>query len=186
VALSHLQQVNLGPHELPPTSPLDLRRAWRAAHVSAEVGITLEPGDVAGIHFVPQDGDEIRFLFADLDAACWAAAIDRTYGLQTVNGVSLLFRLLALINLMSEARWLQPFFSLSGKDGATLEPALLYAASTEPLSRAATFESTSFKRALGLDEAPKVRSHTAIDKSPRNKKAAASRQRPKGAKPKKR
>jgi hypothetical protein len=185
VALSHLQQVNLGPHELPPTSPLDLRRAWRAAHVSAEVGITLEPGDVAGIRFVPQDGDETRFLFADLDAACWAAAIDRTYGLETVNGVSLLFRLLALIGLMSEARWLQPFFSLSGKDGATLEPALLYAAATEPLSRAATFEATSFKRALGLDEPAKVRSHPAANKSPSSKKAAAA-QRPKRAQPKKR
>lgn len=147
---AQLQLVNIGPDQLPPTSPLDLRRAWRAAHMGAEVGLALEPSDMAGIRFAPPDRAELRFLFADLDAACWAAAVDRTFGLDTMNGVSLLFRLLALINLMSEARWLQPYFSLSKRDGAELAPELLATAATQPLTRAAQFQPTAFKRALGV------------------------------------
>jgi hypothetical protein len=153
----HLHRLNFGPEDLPPTSPLDLRRAWRAAHMGAEVGLIMEPGEVDGISFKAKTGDETKFMFADLDAACWAAAIDRTYGLETTNGVSLLFRLLALIEIMSEARWLQPFFSLSGKDGATLSPALLAAAASVPLSKTAAFEIHSFKLAMGLGGEAKTR-----------------------------
>jgi len=147
----NLHTLKFGPEDLPPTSPLDLRRAWRAAHMGAEVGLVMEPGDVEGINFQPETGDETKFIFADLDAACWAAAVDRHYGLDTPNGVSLLFRLLALIGIMSEARWLQPFFSLSGKDGATLHPTLLAAAASEPLSKTAMFEPKAFKLAMGVD-----------------------------------
>jgi len=151
----------MGPEDLPPTSPIDLKRAWRAAHMGAQAGLVMDPGDVEGVSFRHRSGDESRFLFADLDAACWAAAVDRAYGLDTINGVSLLFRLLALIEIMSEARWLQPFFSLGGKDGASLHPRLLAAAAAEPLTATARFEMTAFKLAMDVAEAevagPKAR-----------------------------
>lgn len=146
----HLHRLDMGPEDLPPTSPIDLKRAWRAAHMGAQAGLVMEPGDAVGISFRNRDGGESRFLFADLDAACWAAAVDRIYGLETANGVSLLFRLLALIEIMSEARWLQPFFSLGGKDGASLHSALLAAAASQPLSAAAHFDMAGFKSAMGI------------------------------------
>ena len=80
------------------------------------------------------------------------AAVDRTYDLQTVTGVSLLFRLLALIALMADAQWLRPYFSLTEKDGAVLNPLLLATAASEPLSRGAGFNALSFKIAMGIGE----------------------------------
>jgi hypothetical protein len=148
----HLHRLNFGPEDLPPISPLDLRKAWRAAHVAAEVGLIMEPGDVEGVTFRHKNGAETKFVFADLDAACWAAAVDRTYDLQTVTGVSLLFRLLALIALMADAPWLRPYFSLTEKDGASLDPKLLATAATEPLSKRAGFNATTFKNAMGIGE----------------------------------
>lgn len=175
----HLHHLSFGPEDLPPTTPIDLRKAWRAAHVAAEVGLVMEPGDVEGVSFRHKNGAESRFIFADLDAACWAAAIDRTYDLQTTTGVSLLFRLLALIDLMASAPWLRPYFSLTEKDGATLAPLLLAAAASEPLSRAAAFDAASFKAAMGLSDlrlAP-----APVKQSPGKQKA---KPKPKAAKPK--
>jgi hypothetical protein len=157
VPIARLHRLNFGPEELPPTSPLDLKRAWRAAHMGAEIGLVMAPGDIEGIGFRGKSGEETIFMFADLDAACWAAAVDRAYGLETTNGVSLLFRLLALIALMSEARWLQAYFSLSGKDGATLNPALLATAASQPLTRTAAFDARAFKVAMGLETEGKIK-----------------------------
>ena len=173
----NLQRLSIGPEDLPPTSPLDLRRAWRASHMGAEVGLVMEPGDVEGICFRSKTSAETKFMFADLDAACWAAAVDRA--------VSLLFRLLALIEMMSEARWLQPFFSLSGKDGATLHPTLLSVAATERLSKTAAFDPQSFKVAMGLGSEGNVRLgaiETASAKRPVTPKRKAPKKQKKKAK----
>ena len=156
MAAPHLHRLDFGPEELPPTSPIDLRKAWQAAHVGAEAGLMMEPGDVDGVCFRNKRGEESKFMFADIDAACWAASIDRTYGLETTTGISVLFRLLALIEIMSQARWLQPFFSLSPKDGATLDQKLLAAAAATPLSSTGTFEMGTFKQAMGLEAASPV------------------------------
>jgi hypothetical protein len=123
--------------------------------MGAESGLVMEPGDIVGVSFHNRAGHETCFMFADLDAACWAAAVNRIYGLDTENGISLLFRLLALIEIMSEARWLQPYFSLGGKDGATLHPKLLAAAASEPLSGAGQFDLAAFKAAMCLSEETK-------------------------------
>ena len=181
----NLQRLSIGPEDLPPTSPLDRRRAWRASPMGAEVGLVMEPGDVEGICFRSKTSAETKFMFADLDAACWAAAVDRAYGLETTNGVSLLFRLLALIEMMSEARWLQPFFSLSGKDGATLHPTLLSVAATERLSKTAAFDPQSFKVAMGLGSEGNVRLgaiETASAKRPVTPKRKAPKKQKKKAK----
>lgn len=146
---------------------MDLRQAWRAAHVAAEVGLTMAPGDIEGVGFRHRNGAESRFVFSDLDAACWAAAVDRTYDLTTTKGVSLLFRLLALIELMADAPWLRPFYSLTEKDGAALAPALLAAAASEPLNTAAAFDLQKFKAAMGLGREAQIpgRDRTGLNKT---------------------
>lgn len=165
MTLPHLHKLDFGPEDLPPISPLDLRKAWRAAHVAAEVGLAMEPGDLEGVTFRHKNGAETRFVFADIDAACWAAAVDRTYDLQTVTGLSLLFRLLALIALMADAPWLRPFFSLTAKDGASLAPRLLSTAASHPLSSGAGFSAQSFKAAMGIGEASNLPSPFAKPKA---------------------
>ncbi len=167
---AHLHRLDFGPEELPPTSPIDLRKAWQAAHVGAQVGLTMAPGDIDGVCFRNKRGEESKFMFADIDAACWAASIDRTYGLETTTGISVLFRLLALIEIMSQARWLQPFFSLSPKDGATLDQRLLAAAAQAPLSSTGSFDIQRFKQAMGLEAS----GPTAAIKKARAKKPRAS------------
>ena len=183
MATENLHRLDFGPEDLPPISPLDLRRAWRAAHVAAEVGLVMEPGDVEGVSFKHKGGTESRFIFADLDAACWAAAVDRTYDLRTVNGVSLLFRLLALIELMAGASWLRPYFSLTAKDGAALDPALLATAASEPLSKTAAFNALSFKLAMGIG--PEAKLAVPERRTPPKSKMAKSKAAPlKGKQPK--
>jgi hypothetical protein len=177
-----LHTLNFSPEELPAVLPKDLRRAWRVAHIGAEVGLAVAPGDIAGVIFRRRAGggraaDETRFLFSDIDGACWAAAVDRRFGLHTVQGVSLLFRLLALIELMSDAPWLRPFFSLSRADGALLDAKLVAVAAAEPLSAQALFEPRAFKRAMGLTATPQRIGHAqaakpARSKSPARRKAA--------------
>jgi hypothetical protein len=159
-----------------------LRRAWRAAHVGAAVGLVMAPGDVAGVVFRRKSrrgrrAEEIRFLFSDLDGACWAAAVDRQFGLDTIQGVSLLFRLLALIDLMTDTPWLRPFFSLSQADGAVIDGKLMTVAAAQPLSETAAFEAAAFKAAMGLANptpsfAPTQRQKIASGKSPARRKAA--------------
>ncbi len=157
----------------------------------------MEPGDVEGVTFRQKNGAETKFVFADLDAACWAAAVDRTYDLQTITGLSLLFRLLALIELMSKAPWLRPYFSLTAKDGATLDPLLLATAASEQLSNGAGFNALSFKAAMGIGEQktlpaaappPPAKPKAAKRKSPAPKAHKAKRkpaQKPVKAKPRK-
>jgi hypothetical protein len=129
---------------------MDLRRAWQVARSEAETGAAVSPIDRIGISFRNRHGHVTNFLFDDLDAACWAAAVDRVYGLDTVNGVSVLFRLLALIELMAEAGWLRPYFTLDVRAGASLHPALLATAASEPLLPTAKFDAGRFRLAMGL------------------------------------
>ncbi|MDX2142951.1 MAG: hypothetical protein SFV19_06330 [Rhodospirillaceae bacterium] len=172
-----LHTLDFGPEDLPPVLPKDLRRSWHAAHVGAEVGLVMAPGDVEGVVFRRGGvgrgrGDETRFLFSDLDGACWAAAVDRLYSLSSTQGISLLFRLLALIELMSDTPWLRPFFSLSRAEGAVLDAKLIAVAAAQPLSATASFEPGAFKVAMGLAEAPLAKRISANLKSPARRKAA--------------
>lgn len=178
----HLHRLKFGPEDLPPISPLDLRKAWRAAHVAAEVGLVTDPSQVEGVSFRHKSGVESKFVFADLDAACWAAAVDRTYDLETITGISLLFRLLALIDLMASAPWLRPYFSLTAKDGAVLDSRLLATAATTPLSTGAAFNPLMFKTAMGIAELkplPPPVPGKAKAKKPTAKATASKRKAPK-------
>ena len=109
--------------------------------------MVLQHGDIEGVEF-RWDGGESRFMFIDLDASCWAAALDRLYGLDTVVGIATLFRLLALIELIARAEWLRPLFRLGHKDGIVLDPEVLHMAAEQPLTPSARFDAVEFRRRL--------------------------------------
>ncbi|MFC7552103.1 hypothetical protein ACFQU7_07350 [Pseudoroseomonas wenyumeiae] len=84
---------------------------------------------------------------ADADAACWAEAVDRLAGLDTLPGLALCLRLLALVDLLGRARWMGGLFAI-GRDGIEIHPALLAAAATQGLDVAGRFDESEMKRLL--------------------------------------
>lgn len=125
---------------MPAVSPVALSLAWDAARDAA-----------AAEHWGPhrtllfQDGPAMAL--ADADAACWAEAVDRMAGLETLSGLSLCLRLLALVDLLARARWMRGLYAISA-EGIELHPALLTAAATEGLDAAGRFDETGMKRLL--------------------------------------
>lgn len=141
-------RLQMPPEALPAVGPSDIMEAWSAASIGAEMGMVLQPGDIEGIEF-RWPGGESRFAFADLDASSWAAALDRRYGLETLRGIAILFRLLALIELMARAEWLRPLFRLGGDEGVKVDPDVLRLAATLPLTASARFDADGFRIQLG-------------------------------------
>ncbi len=141
-------RLEMPPEALPAVGPSDIMEAWSAASIGAEMGMVLQPGDIEGIEF-RWPGGESRFAFADLDASSWAAALDRRYGLATLRGIAILFRLLALIELMARAEWLRPLFRLGGDEGVKVDPDVLRLAATLPLTASARFDADRFRIQLG-------------------------------------
>jgi hypothetical protein len=121
-ALTYL--IALPPEDLPPVRPRDLAAAWDAARAAAT------------------DDSVIDLALADPDASCWAAAVDGTVGLASALGMSLCLRLLGLVDLLATAPWAKTFVSLR-RDGAEIDPALLRAAATLPLTRDARLDEIS-------------------------------------------
>ena len=70
--------------------------------------------------------------------------MDGTVGMGSSYGLSLCLRLLALVDLLATARWASHLFSLR-RDGAEIEPSLLHAAATLPLTRDARFDEIGFR-----------------------------------------
>jgi len=138
----------MAPESLPPVVPSAMVKAWQAATLGAETGMILQHGDIEGVEF-HWDGGESRFMFADLDASCWAAAIDRLYGLDSLTGVATLFRLLALVDIIARAEWLRPLVRLGHKDGIVLDPDVVRLAATQPLTPSARFDADAFRSRLG-------------------------------------
>jgi hypothetical protein len=143
-----LFRLDMAPEDLPPVDPSHLVRAWNAATLAAETGLLLQPGDIEGVEF-RWAGGESRFMFADLDASCWAAALDRLYGLESPQGISILFRLLALIDLIARADWLRPLFRLGHADGVILDLEVMTLLASQPLTASARFDAGAVRRALG-------------------------------------
>ena len=143
-----IQRLAFPPEQLAAVAPSDLIEAWKAATLGAEVGMVLQPGDIQGVEFRWAEG-ESRFMFADLDGSCWAAALDRRYGLENLRGIAILFRLLALIDLMARADWLRPLFRLGSEDGVWFDPDLLRVAADQPLTASARFDAAEVRRRLG-------------------------------------
>jgi hypothetical protein len=133
--------VDVAPEALPAVRLRDVTSAWDAAAAAARAGAW---GCARLFRFRRQDGECTDLALADPDACCWAGAIDATLGIHTRIGLSVCLRLLALVDLLGRARWMAPLFRLS-RGGIELEPALLKAAATAPLTREARFEETHFR-----------------------------------------
>jgi hypothetical protein len=133
-ALTYL--IALAPDALPPVRARDLAAAWDAARAAA----TAEAwGAPRFFRFRRPDGSVTDLALADPDAGCWAAAVDATVGLGTALGMSLCLRLLGLVDLLATARWAKPLVALR-RDGAEIDPTLLQAAATLPLTHEARLD----------------------------------------------
>jgi hypothetical protein len=136
--------VDLPPEALPPVLARDLAEAWEAARRAA---IAQQWGVARLFCFRAKDGGRTELLLADADACCWAAAVDGAVGMQTRYGLALCLRLLALIDLLARAPWTGEWLALR-RDGATIEPRLLGAAATLPLTHEARFDEHRLRHAI--------------------------------------
>jgi len=137
--------VEMPPEALPPVCSRELERAWYAAR---EAAMAQSWGTVRGFRFHREDGSHTDLALADRDARCWAGAVDITVGIGTSYGLSVCLRLLALVDLLANARWALPWYHLA-RDGAELHPSLLRTAASQPLTREARFDETKFRARLG-------------------------------------
>ena len=146
--------VGMPPEALPPVRGRDLAAAWDAARAGAAAEAWGAP---RLFRFRRPDDSVTDLALADPDASCWAAAVDRTVGLGTAIGLSLCLRLLALVDLLARARWAAPLVALR-RDGAEIDPALLHAAATLPLTREARFDEIHVRASLASARLPAARS----------------------------
>ena len=153
----------LAPSALPPVTPRALQHAWdtardavrqadRRRHPALPDPIWPDAsasrfGPPRLLLFQPADAEPTRLAIADRDASAWADAIDSAHGLDSLQGMALCLRLLALVDAMARLKWLVPMFSFSG-GGIMLHPALLAAAATMSLDAAARFDEGGLKRIL--------------------------------------
>jgi hypothetical protein len=136
--------IPIPPEALPAVAPRDLDAAWDRARAAAAAE---RWGAPRRLLFLRDGGAAQEMLLADADAACWAEAVDAAHDLGTLAGLSLCLRLLALVEVMTRARWLRGLYALTA-EGIDLHPALLRAAATMPLDAAARFDETGLRRLL--------------------------------------
>ncbi len=129
--------VPVSPERLPVVSPGDLLRAWNVARHGA---VERRWGAPRFLRFAQQgEREPTEIAIADPDAGAWTEAIDRVFGLENLMGLSLCLRLLALIEVLTRAARLEPFFDVTPA-GVDLHPSLLAAAAASPLDPAARFD----------------------------------------------
>jgi hypothetical protein len=152
-ALTYL--VDAPPEALPPVLLRDLAAAWEAAR---EAAVSARWSTPRRFRFRCGDGTCTDLALADADACCWAGAVDGTVGMHTSYGLSLCLRLLALVDLLARASWAAQLFSLR-RDGARINPCVLHAAATVPLTREARFDESDFRARVQqrLPAAPAMR-----------------------------
>jgi hypothetical protein len=137
-----LHVLAMPPQALPAVTKRDVELAWEAA----QAGTARRPPP-RGFRFTPPEGASVQLMLNDHDAAAWAVAVDKVADISTAYGISLCLRLLALVELMSRAVWLRPWFSL-GRGGMDMHPALLQAAALLPLNDAAGFDESGLHALL--------------------------------------
>lgn len=138
--------VALPPERLPPVRPRDLIDAWDAARAAAGARRWGPPRTL--LFRRDDDGGTTQIAIADRDASCWAEAVDRAAGLETLGGLALCLRLLALVEVMTRASWLAGLFDVTPDGGIELHPALLRAAAAMPLDAAARFDEAGLRGLL--------------------------------------
>lgn len=136
--------LDLGPEQLPAVQAADLARAWRAAGAAAAAAAWGRP---RALVFRRGDGGLQRLSLADDEARCWAGAVERTLGLDTVYGLAVCVRLLALVDLLARAAWLRHLFDLEG-GAAEFHPALLGAAASCVLDTEARLDEGAMRARL--------------------------------------
>jgi hypothetical protein len=141
--------IDLPPEALPPVRPRDLHAAWDSARGAA---IAQQWGRPLMLRFRRPDAEETELALADADACCWAAAVDATVGLASPYGLSVCLRLLALVELLPREPWALPLVALN-RDGASVHPSLLRAASVAPLTPHATFDASTLREVLRQEAA---------------------------------
>ncbi len=164
----------LAPAALPPVTPRALLDAWDTARDAIRQAerrrhpALVDPiwpdasqsrwGPPRLLVFQPADAEPTQLAIADRDASAWADAIDSAHGLDSLQGMSLCLRLLALVDALSRMAWLAPMFSFS-HGGIRLEPVLVAAAATMSLDAGARFDEGGLRRILSrpLPAAPHPR-----------------------------
>ena len=142
-----LYHVPFAPSDLPPVFGRDLDAAWDAAR---EAALQAAPGAVRLFRFA----GHVMLALSDRDACCWASAVDRTIGLGSAYGVSLLLRLLSLVDLLARAPWLSGSFTLCRSGVADLSPALLRAVSACRITGEARLDEIRLRDALAPTGVP--------------------------------
>jgi hypothetical protein len=148
-------EVALPPESLPAVAGRDLLAAWEAARERAAAEAW---GEARAVLFQRGDGAVTELLIADDDARCWAAAVDGTVGLDSLYGMAVCFRLLALIDLMATAAWARGLFVITA-DGTDIHPALLGAAARFPLAADARFDHAALRASLAAALPPPSTRH---------------------------
>ena len=141
-----------GAQALPPVGISDLGKAWEVASMAAEDGLVTEDTDPEGVVFKDKYGDAIQLEFDDFDALCWATAINRSYGLTTVKGLSLCLRMLALYQVMAESPWALTFFTFDRKNRLKIDKALMAAAAVTQLTADGRFDADGIQRETGAHQ----------------------------------
>lgn len=170
-ALTYL--VAVPPQRLPAVPPGDLLAAWALARRAAALRrwgrprvLLFRPAakegtdppapvapsrgtstQVAPARTAPGPGAPTRITIADRDAGAWAEAIDSAVGLDTLPGLALCLRLLALVEVLTRADWLDSLYDVT-PTGIDLHPSLLAAAAAMPLDDAARFDEAGLRRLL--------------------------------------
>jgi len=135
-----LHLVPISPDRLPRVQKRDLEQAWEGAHQAARAG---QDGPQRGFRFA--GGADV--LLQDRDARAWAASIDRIADLSTAHGISVCLRLLGLVALIAEARWIAPFVRI-GRGGVALDGELLNAASLTKLTKNGNLDAAAIRALL--------------------------------------
>jgi hypothetical protein len=145
-----------GADELPAVRPSDLERAWDAARGSAARPVVHLAEDPDGVVFSGSSGT-VSLDFDDHDAYCWALAIDRLYDLNSVSGLALCFRMLALYKLLEENAWARPLFRLDRRSGLKIDKNLMVAAASQPLTEYGRFDADAMHQETLVAALPPAR-----------------------------
>lgn len=131
------------PAQLPPVSTRDLDRAWdraRGAALAAAGRPFAAPARLFRFH--GSGAAHVDLVLSDRDARCWAAALAATTGLDTLTGISLCLRLLALVDLIARSPWAAAQVDLR-RDGAVIDPVLLRLAASMKLDAHGRFDESA-------------------------------------------